>query len=126
MKTKYGIPQKELDEIVKRDTKCAYCGKKMIDPWDPKNTGDSATIEHLNHIKDKNSVKIFISKGKPVAEIIVICHQRCNSSRRDKKISEWIDEDKSGYCKRNDISIKGVASVVRDYINKYEKGNEKI
>jgi hypothetical protein len=128
METKHGIPQKELDEIVKRDTNCAYCGKKMIYPWNSKNRSDSATIEHLNHKKDWESVSDYVRKGWPVAEIIVICCGSCNYSRRDKSLRDWFKKD---YCKGNNsmnkkIDEESVGLVVREYIDKYEKGNEKI
>lgn len=113
MKTKYGIPQEELDKIVERDKNCVYCHK----PWNLKNR---RSIEHLNHRWDWDSVGDFVSKGWPVFPIIAICCVNCNSSRSDKKISKWINEDKSGYCKRNNISFKSIAPVVREYIQKYE------
>ena len=116
MKTNYGIPQKELDDIVKRDTDCVYCHKK----WNSKNRGDSATIEHLNHKPDLDSVGKAIREGKPVSAIIAICCGSCNSSRGSKSLRDWFE---TPYCKERNIRYSTVASVVKKYIDKYEKEN---
>jgi len=48
MKNKFGIPKEKLKILQERSKFCAYCGKKLIFPYDTKNRRDSATIEHLN------------------------------------------------------------------------------
>jgi hypothetical protein len=120
MKTKYGIPQEQLDVIVARDKDCVYCHKAMI-PHDIANRSDSATIEHLNHRADWDSVQDFNSKNKPVYPIIAMCCWSCNSSRGSKPLLEWF---KLNYCKKWNISQYSVSKVVRDYVNKYEKAND--
>ena len=113
MKTKYGIPQKELDEIEKRDTDCVYCHKKMINQWDPKNRHDYVTIEHLNHRKDWDSVR----SGVSIPTIIAICCWNCNTNRGAMSLHAWFNED---YCKEKNINYSTVAPVVKKYIDVYE------
>jgi hypothetical protein len=122
MITKYGIPQNQLDVIVARDKDCVYCHKIMI-LHDIANRSDSATIEHLNHREDWDSVQDFNSKNMPVYPIIAICCWSCNSSRGRKPLLEWFQ---SNYCKKWNISQTTVSKVVRDYINIYEKANDQI
>lgn len=117
MRTKYGIPQTQLDEIVIRDTVCVYCRKTMIYPYDITNRADSATIEHLNHRADWDSVRDFTSKGKDVQSIITICCGACNSSRSDLSLTKWFE---TSYCKSKDINQKTVSPVVLAYIKAYE------
>lgn len=114
MKTKYGIPQKELDEIVKRDTNCVYCHKK----WNSKNKGNAAIIEHLNHLPEWDSVRSFVQEGKPVSKIIAICCGSCNSIRGSKSLLNCFE---TPYCKKRKINYSTVALVVKKYIDKYEK-----
>ena len=118
MITKYGIPQQQLDVIIERDTDCVYCHKVMILPYDPANRAASATIEHLNHRADWNSVEDFVSQGQPVYPIIALCCGACNSSRGSKPLLEWFQTD---YCKRWNISQTTAAPVVRSYIQQYEQ-----
>lgn len=118
MKTNYSIPQKELDEIVKRDTDCVYCHKN----WDSKNKGDSASIEHLNHLLEWDSVGCFTRENKPIFTIIAICCGSCNSSRGAKSLRSWFE---TPYCNERKIGYSTVASVVKNYIDKYEKEQKK-
>lgn len=117
MKAKYGIPQKELDYIVKRDIICIYCHKK----YSSKNKGDLPSIEHLNHKPDWDSVESFVCEGKPVYAIIAICCRSCNSSRGAKSLRNWF---KTPYCIEHNIKYSTVASVVKKYIDKYEKNDK--
>lgn len=117
MKTKHGIPQDQLNEIVIRDSKCVYCQKLMIQPYDIHNRADSATIEHLNHRADWYSVEDFVSNNKPVHSIVAICCGSCNSSRSDLPLLQWF---KTEYCKEHNINAKTVSKVVREYIQRYE------
>jgi hypothetical protein len=122
MKTKYGIPQIQLDKIVKRDKVCVYCRNKF-QPYDTHNRAGSATIEHLNYRADWDSVGDFVSQGKPVYSIIAICCFSCNASRSDLPLLKWFE---SAYCKDHKININTVSEVVREYINMYEKANDQI
>lgn len=118
MKTKHGIPQKDLDAVVERDQDCVYCHKKMINPWNIKNRMDSVTIEHLNHKQDWDSVRSYLQTKKFVPTIIAICCGACNSSRGSKSLRHWFI---TNYCKTNKISYATVSPVVKNYIDQYEK-----
>ncbi len=118
MKTRHGIPQDQLDEIVIRDNVCVYCKKTMLDPYNNSNHGDSATIEHLNHRADWDSVKDFVDRGESVSSIIAICCGSCNSSRSDLPLLKWFETQ---YCKDHKIKVGTVSTVVRVYVQKYEK-----
>jgi hypothetical protein len=115
--TKYGIPQDQLNYIVDRDTTCVYCGKKMIIPFDAENRADSATIEHLSHRHDWDSIEHFISKGDNVYQVVAICCGACNSSRSDLPLGDWFNKN---YCIERNISSKTVSNVVKDYIKTIE------
>ncbi len=103
---KYGLPEKELDEIRKRDKKCVYCHKKMINPISEGSRKEWATIEHLNHLPPWDNIST-----------VAICCGSCNSSRRDKKITEWF---KSAYCIDRNINHNTVAKIVKEYIDNCE------
>ncbi len=103
---KYGLPEKKLDEIRKRDKKCVYCHKKMTNVISKRNRKDWATIEHLNHLPPWNNILT-----------VAICCGSCNSSRRDKKITEWF---KLSYCIERNINYDTVAKIVKEYIDNYE------
>jgi len=118
MKTKFNIKQEQLDKIFERDKLCVYCSKEMIFPFDKYNRKDSATIEHLNHIQNWDSVNYFNDKNMPVYPIIAICCSSCNSSRGTKLLREWFESD---YCIINNININTVSKVVKNYIDKFEK-----
>ncbi|MSR79039.1 MAG: hypothetical protein EXS59_02745 [Candidatus Taylorbacteria bacterium] len=118
MKSKHGIPQNELDRIVARDKDCVYCHKAMVEASATTKRGDWATIEHLNHIKEWDSVRSFIRDGKPIAEIVAICCQSCNSRRADRSLRDWFGSE---YCVKNDINYGTVSSAVKKYIDTYEK-----
>ena len=113
MKTKYNIPQKELDFVIRRDIDCVYCHKK----WG-KDKCDSISIEHLNHKLEWDSVRSFIQENKPVREIIALCCGSCNSSRGSKSLRSWFN---TPYCIRNKITSSNVALVVKKYLDEYEK-----
>ncbi len=117
MKTKFGIPQDQLDEIVLRDEVCVYCQKEMINPFDIHNRSNSATIEHLNHRADWYSVQDFVGRGLSVHSIITICCGGCNSSRGAKPLRRWLE---SRYCKSRNINVDTVSPIVQRYIEKYE------
>lgn len=107
------------DDVLKkireeRDKDCVYCHRPFI-------KGDnnaSATVEHLNHRKDWDSVGSYVAEGKDVSKIVAICCHACNSSRSDKSLLEWF---KTPYSKSKNINYDKVATVVRDYIDAYEK-----
>ena len=96
---------------------------KLLKKYDSKKKGDSRSIEHLNHIQEVDSVGRFIYEGKPISTIIAICCGSCNSSRGAKSLLGWLE---TPYCKERNIKYSTVALVVKNYIDKYEKGKEKI
>jgi hypothetical protein len=104
---KFGIPEKELKKIIKRDKNCVYCHKRMIYPYDVNNRKDSATIEHLNF-----NGPFYWDKGLK-AEDIVICCGSCNSSRGKKRLHDWF---KTSYCRNREISEKTVSKPVKTYL----------
>jgi hypothetical protein len=106
MKNNYGLPNNELIKIFKRDKLCVYCRKKMTAHIASKKRGDWWSIEHLNYLPPWND---------PLT--VVICCWSCNSSRGNKKISDWF---KSEYCLKRGIDIKTVPSHVKKYINDKE------
>jgi hypothetical protein len=114
MSNNYGIPEKEEQKIRARDKECVYCHKKMINPYDNKNHGDSVTVEHLNHKepfnwKDDLQIKDF-----------AICCGSCNSSRGNKPLFEWF---KTKYCTDRKVPIneETVDEPVKEYINHKKK-----
>ena len=61
-----------------------------------------ATIEHFNNegpLKKKYNV--------------AICCRRCNSSRRDKSLSDWF---KTEYCLKKKINEKTAAEPVKEFL----------
>ncbi len=120
MTNQYGIPPSDLDTVVDRDKDCVYCHKTMNQPSSGAFRGDWATIEHLNHRQDWDSVGSYVSEGKSVPTIIAICCSSCNSSRGSKSLRDWF---RTNYCRDNKISYATVSQIVRDYINMYEAGS---
>jgi hypothetical protein len=109
MKNRYGLPENELKKIRQRDRNCVYCHKRMVNPRESKKRSDWATIEHLNHLPPWDNIST-----------IAICCGSCNSSRGNKKITDWF---KSKYCIERNINYDTVADCVKDYIREKEKNN---
>lgn len=114
-RNKFGIPEDQLEKIILRDRRCAYCGKEMIFPYDVNNRKNSATIEHLNF-----DGPFYWKDGLKIEDIVIVCGS-CNSSRGVKSLSEWF---KSVYCRERNINQKNVSNLVKEYIersNKFKK-----
>lgn len=109
MKNKFGIPKEKLKILQERSKFCAYCGKKLIFPYDTKNRRDSATIEHLNF-----NGPFYWKDGLNIEDVVFVCGS-CNSSRGKKSLSEWF---KSGYCMAKNINNNTVSGNIKKYINK--------
>ncbi len=107
MSNKYGIPEKELIEIRKRDKTCVYCHKVMIDPRLGGRQSDWATIEHLNFMPPWNE-----------SSTVAICCWSCNSSRGKKKLLDWF---KTPYCIEKNINNETIAKPVREFIKVHVK-----
>lgn len=106
MSNRYGLSEKDLQKIRRRDILCVYCHKTMKDPRDGGERRDWATIEHLNFMPPWNN-----------SATVAICCASCNSSRGVKKITDWF---KTSYCLERNINIETVADPVREFINIYE------
>lgn len=114
---KYGITSEELKFIRNRDKTCVYCHKTFDIEYKQGDRKDSATIEHLNHRNEWDSVKSYHAEGKPVPEIIAICCYSCNTSRKDKSLTDWFKRE---YCTSKNISYETVDDVVKRFIDMYE------
>jgi 5-methylcytosine-specific restriction endonuclease McrA len=113
MSNKYGIPKDELLKIRERDTKCVYCNNKMLPRWDTHNRRNSPTIEHLSPVKP------FYMKHGMQLNNIAICCGSCNSSRRDKTLTEWFEKR---YCReKNNINADTVLAPVKAYLKRLEQ-----
>lgn len=103
MSNKYGIPEKDEQEIRARDKNCVYCHKAMKEYASTKGTpGDKATIEHLSN--DGPSDQKYNA---------AICCGSCNSSRSNKELLVWF---KAPYCIERNINEETVAEPVKEYI----------
>lgn len=106
-KKNFGIPDDVLSDIMERDKECVYCRKALINPYSTENRRDSATIEHLSPVPP------FHWSDGMKADNIVMCCGSCNSSRRDKELTDWF---KSSYCISRNINENNVAEPVKNYI----------
>jgi hypothetical protein len=88
----YNIPEEIEMEVRSRDKKCVYCGRQFNEKVRP-------SIEHI--INDVNIISL---------DNIAICCMACNSSKSNKKLSEWINSE---YCKNNNINYKNVSDVIK-------------
>jgi hypothetical protein len=101
-RNRYGLPEKELDRIRRRDLACVYCHKTMIPAGSDGPRADWATIEHLNHLPPWDD-----------PETVAICCWSCNSSRGNKPLRAWFT---SSYCRARGIDETTVAEAVRHYL----------
>src|SRR2546422_4658543 len=97
---KWNIPAWLEIEVRQRDKNCVYCRIPMLEllPADG-SRGSVATWEHI--INDARIV---------TRENIARCCASCNSSKGQKKLSDWIQ---SAYCKTRGVTIDTVSEVVR-------------
>lgn len=102
MLNKYGLPEKDLNEIINRDKVCVYCHKKMTSHDTTGKRGDWWTIEHLNYLPPWNN-----------SHTVAICCWSCNSSRGQLKIRDWF---KTRYCIAKNINESTVSAVVKEYV----------
>ena len=111
MKNNYKLPHNDMKRIFERDKNCVYCHKTMISHDANSHRSDWYTIEHLNCLPPWND-----------PATVTICCWSCNSSRRDKKIRDWL---KTSYCIVRGINENTVALPVRKYIRDIEDKENK-
>ena len=109
MANKFGIPEGELLKIRARDKKCVYCHNEMIYPFIRAKQGDCGTIEHLNF-----DGPFYWNEGLQIKDIVICCGS-CNSSRGQKKLSDWF---RTKYCIDQNINEDTVADPVKEYLNR--------
>jgi hypothetical protein len=115
MSNSFGISRQDEDALRARDKTCVYCRKVMKTHAEIKEAqgkrADEATIEHLNfagpfHVRD--GLK---------REDLVICCRGCNSSRGERRLSDWFKQD---YCVRRNINEDSVAEPVVRYLRRVD------
>ena len=101
----WGIPDWLEREVKERDKTCVYCGIQMIEQVSPRGPRKAlATWEHI--INDESIVS---------RENIARCCAACNSSKGEKKLSDWIQ---STYCKKRGINKDTVAEVGKEALKR--------
>ena len=93
----WNIPDWLEKEIKDRDSKCVYCGNEFSSSKESRKS--HATWEHII-----NDAKIINREN------IARCCISCNSSKGNKKLSDWLESD---YCKKRGITKDTVAEVIR-------------
>lgn len=101
MSNTYGLSEQDEREIRARDKACVYCGVVMKQ-YPHAMAASGATIEHFNNDGP-------LDKKWNAA----ICCRRCNSSKRDMKLSAWF---KTPYCRKKKINGETVSKPVREYM----------
>ena len=97
MANNWNIPSWLEAEVRDRDRKCVYCDCEFTPAKISKKT--AASWEHII-----NDAKII------TRENIALCCCGCNSSKGQKKLSDWLASD---YCKRRGINRESVAPIIR-------------
>jgi len=100
MANKWGIPKDVEDFVKERDLKCVYCGVEFS-----KNNESRKSKPSWEHIVNDNRINGI--------DNISLCCMSCNASKGAKVLTDWLNSD---YCKRNDITEKTVAQVVKEAI----------
>ncbi len=110
MSNRYGILEKDEEEIRARDKTCVYCHKAMKKCSSAKGMRcDLATIEHLSNDGP------FDEKSN-----VAICCGSCNASRRNKELLDWFE---TPYCIERNINKETVAEPVKKYIRRLSKND---
>jgi len=97
MANRWGIPKDVEDIVIKRDTKCVYCGVVFS--------------SKINSRKDKPSWEHIINDihiNGP--ENIALCCMSCNASKGSKLLKDWLLSD---YCRKKGITADSVDEVVK-------------
>jgi hypothetical protein len=96
----WNIPASLEQEVRARDKSCVYCGVQMTESRTP--GGSRRTVGSWEHII--NDARIVTKEN------IVLCCVSCNSSKGAKLLAVWLQ---SAYCKKNGITEKSVAPIIR-------------
>ncbi|MDV7187937.1 HNH endonuclease signature motif containing protein [Lutibacter sp. TH_r2] len=102
MANRWGIPIDVENFVKQRDKTCVYCGVEFS-----KDNSSRKTKPSWEHII--NDIKI---NGK---DNIALCCVSCNASKGAKLLEDWL---KSDYCKKKNITIDTVSTVVQNVISK--------
>lgn len=97
MANNWNIPDWLEQEVRQRDINCVYCGCEFTPAKVSKRT--AASWEHI--INDASII---------TRDNIALCCCGCNSSKGQKKLSDWID---SKYCHEKGITRENVAEIIK-------------
>ena len=100
MANRWGIPKDVEEYVRKRDKSCVYCGVHFSENDSSRKTKPS--WEHIVNDIRVNGI-----------DNIALCCMSCNASKGAKLLELWLQGD---YCKRKDIRVETVASVVKEAI----------
>jgi hypothetical protein len=108
MGNRWHIP-KDAELCLRKEFRvCAYCRRRMKSHrgaiGSPR---DKATFEHLNR-----NGPFYWTDGLQMRDVVIVCSQ-CNSSRGQKRLSDWFE---STYCQAKQINATTVAPRVREYL----------
>jgi uncharacterized Zn-finger protein len=97
----WNIPAWLETEVRARDKVCVYCGTPFTSSKVSQKS--AASWEHI-----VNDEKII------TRENIALCCRGCNSSKRQKQLSVWLQ---SNYCRERGISKESVAPIIKQAIS---------
>lgn len=100
MANKWNNPNWLETEVRERDKTCVFCGVEFVTSTISKKS--SASWEHI--INDAQII---------ARENIALCCRGCTASKRQKKLSVWLQ---STYCKERGINVVTVAPIIKHAI----------
>src|SRR5437763_9157079 len=107
MGNQFRIPREVEYRLRRKFKTCAYCRCRMRAHLGVRGCpGDKATIEHLNRLGSAFWPHV------PERHLVIVCG-RCNSSRGEKRLTDWFT---STYCREKSINPRTVATRVRHYL----------
>ena len=97
---RWNIPEWLEAEVRRRDKNCIYCGIEMeLHVPQGKPRGTAVTWEHI--VNDASLIS---------PENIALCCSACNSSKGQKRLTDWL---RTKYCKDRGITEQTVAAVAK-------------
>lgn len=100
MANRWGIPREVENFVKQRDLACVYCRVEFSS-----DDGDRKSKPSWEHIV--NDIRI---NG---IDNITLCCMSCNASKGAKLLEDWLETD---YCKRKEIAVHSIATVVKKAI----------